>query len=327
MVQRNRKLFTSTLSFDNAAKLEKLSQNSGKPKAHVLDEAVSDLYRKEEEVMELNHKAVVITCATNKGGAGKTTSTAAIADILARRGNRVLLIDADPQGNLSKRFGYAPNKLVDNYFGSLIKDRMEENADHAPIDTFINHAADYSRIDVIASDIRLDGVYSYMNADNIKGTYIIRNIVNELRKLDQYDFILIDTRPSLNNEVGSALIASDYVIIPVEPTEDAVLGADATIKFMVYCRNANPDLKLLGIFMVKVYDRNKSYREVAPFVRDSWQDEVFKTLIPRSQDADNAGNESKPVTSMFSNKKLSKRYEQLVEEMVGRIEKGVEVHA
>ena len=70
MVQRNRKLFTSTLSFDNAAKLEKLSASSGKPKAHVLDEAVSSLYRKEEEVMELDHKSIVITCATNKGGAG-----------------------------------------------------------------------------------------------------------------------------------------------------------------------------------------------------------------------------------------------------------------
>ena len=327
MVQRNRKLFTSTLSFDNAAKLEKLSASSGKPKAHVLDEAVSSLYRKEEEVMELDHKSIVITCATNKGGAGKTTSTAAIADILARRGNRVLLIDADPQGNLSKRFGYPPNKLIENYFGSLIKDRMEESGDHASIETFINHSDEYSRIDVIASDIRLDGVYSYMNADNIKGTYIIRNIVNELRKLDQYDYILIDTRPSLNNEVGSALIASNYVIIPIEPTEDAVLGADATIKFMVYCRNANPDLKLLGLFMVKAYDRNRSYREVAPFVRDSWQDEVFKTIIPRSEDAANAGNEGKPVTSKVANEKLAKRYAQLVEEMVGRIEKGVTLNA
>ena len=80
----------------------------------VLDEAVETLYKKKEGEDMRQHQGTVITIATNKGGAGKTTSTAAIADILARREHRVLLIDADPQGNLSKRFGFAPNAFAEN---------------------------------------------------------------------------------------------------------------------------------------------------------------------------------------------------------------------
>ena len=330
---RNRKVFTTTLSTDNAAKLDKLSLKTGKPKTHVLDEAVDTLYRKEEEHMERKHDCIVITVATNKGGAGKTTSAAAIADILSRRGNRVLLVDGDPQGNLSKRFGYMPAvaELRENYLGELIRDRMGKAGAHKEIGYYINRCNEYSRIDIIISDLRLDGDYSIMNAENIKGTVVFRNFINEIREMDVYDYVIVDTRPSLANEVGAIFVASDYILIPVEPTEDAILGADATIQFTSSCRMMNPNLQVLGLFMTKVYDRNKSFREAAPVIRDSWEDDVFQTLIPRSQDADNAGNGGKPVTSMFANKKLAKKYEQLVDEIIVRIEgfekEGVKAHA
>ena len=321
MALKNRKTLFTTLSKDSAQQLDTLASKTGKPKTRVLDEAVKTLYeQKEVEDMEQQHPhGTVITIATNKGGAGKTTSTAAIADILAKNGNRILLIDADPQGNLSKRFGFAPNAFPENYLGELIQDRMDHRETHRDIAYYINKSAEYPRIDIIVSNLRLDGDYSAMNAENIKGTTVFRTIIEDVRKLNAYDYILVDTRPSLNNEVGAVLVASDYVMIPVEPTEDAIFGADATIKFMATCRRMNPDLKLLGIFMTKVYDRNKSFREAAPVIRDSWAESVFKTLIPRSQDADNAGNEGKPVTTMFANKKLAKRYEQLVDEAVKRI--------
>lgn len=321
MTLKTRKTLFTTLSVDSAQQLDTLASKAGKPKTRVLDEAVETLYKqKEDEEMEKLHpQGTVITIATNKGGAGKTTSTAAFADILARRRNRVLLIDADPQGNLSKRFGFAPNAFPENYLGELIQDRMDHREAHRDISYYINKSSEYPRIDIIVSNLRLDGDYSAMNAENIKGTTVFRTIIEDVRKLDVYDYILVDTRPSLNNEVGAVLVASDYVMIPVEPTEDAIFGADATIKFMATCRRMNPDLKLLGLFMTKVYDRNKSFREAAPVIRESWADSVFKTLIPRSQDADNAGNEGKPVTTMFANKKLAKKYEQLVDEAVKRI--------
>lgn len=326
---RYRKQLTTAISEDSSEKLDELAEEEGKPKGRVLDDAIKYLYnssKKEDAKME--HNCRVITIATNKGGAGKTTSAAAIADILSRREKRVLLIDGDPQGNLSKRFGYPPNMLPENYLGALILDRMKKT-DAAPheIGYYINQCPGFPRIDIIVSDLRLDGDYSVMNAENVRGTIVFRKIINEVRTMDQYDYVIIDTRPSLANEVGAIFVASDYIMIPVEPTEDAIFGADATIQFAGACRDMNPKLSVLGIFMTKVYDRNKSFREAAPVIRESWEEDVFKTLIPRSQDADNAGNEGKPVTAMFSNKKLSKRYEQLVDEAIERIEKGVTLDA
>ena len=107
MALKNRKTLFTTLSKDSAQQLDTLASKTGKPKTRVLDEAVKTLYeQKEVEDMEQQHPhGTVITIATNKGGAGKTTSTAAIADILAKNGNRILLIDADPQGNLSTACG------------------------------------------------------------------------------------------------------------------------------------------------------------------------------------------------------------------------------
>lgn len=320
---KNRKPFMTSLSFNSAAQLEALSKIEGKPKARVIDTAIQEMFdhRKEEESMELKHAGTVITISTNKGGAGKTTSAAAIADVLSRRGNEVLVIDADPQGNLSKRFGYVPlpNQFKENYLGALIRDRIGADQNHNELGYYINECAGYPRIKIIVSDLRLDGDYSVMNAQQVSGTLIFRNIIHEIRELDRFDYIVIDTRPSLANEIGAIFIGSDYIIIPVEPTEDAIFGADATIKFAGTCRAMNPNLKVLGIFMTKCYDRNRSFREAIPVVRGSWQKGVFDTLIPRSQDADNAGNDGQPVTSKFSNKKLAKKYEQLVEEMMVRM--------
>lgn len=321
----NRKHLHMTLSFDSAAKLNTLAGKAGKPKARVLDAAVDALYQKEEETMD--HKGTVITIATNKGGAGKTTSTAAIADVLSKRGNRVLVIDTDPQGNLSLCFGFDPLNLSHNYIGLLILDRMgmvkNEKGDiiHKDIHEYINHAEGYPRIDVMTADLRLDGDFAFMNADNIKGTAIFRVIIQELKRLNTYDYILVDTRPSLNNEVAAIFLASDYILIPVVPAKASLYGANATIQFLASCRTANPSLKLLGVFLTQIVGRTKSFQAVAPLVKGSWEDQVFKTDIPRAQDAINAENESRPVTTLFANTKLAKKYEQLVEEMVERIGK------
>ena len=108
----NRKVINTTLSKDNAEKLRTLSKRKGIPQTRVLDRAVDTLYQKEEASMEgaAKHKGIAICIANNKGGVGKTTSTAAFADLLSKRGKHVLVIDADPQGNLSGRFGYSATR-------------------------------------------------------------------------------------------------------------------------------------------------------------------------------------------------------------------------
>lgn len=195
----NRKVINTTLSKDNAEKLRTLSKRKGIPQTRVLDRAVDTLYQKEEASMEgaTKHKGIAICVANNKGGVGKTTSTAAFADLLSKRGKRVLVIDADPQGNLSGRFGYSadsPEQAIPNYLGSLIEDRFR-GTEHQPLGYFISHLDEFPRIDIIYSDIRLDGVYTLLTTDSIASATMFRKLLTEIRSLDKYDYILIDARP------------------------------------------------------------------------------------------------------------------------------------
>ena len=231
------------------------------------------------------HKGIAICIANNKGGVGKTTSTAAFADLLSKRGKHVLVIDADPQGNLSGRFGYSadsPEQAIPNYLGSLIEDRFR-GTEHQPLGYFIDH-------------------------------------LDEIRSLDKYDYILIDARPAVNNEVSSIFIGSDYVIIPVEASWDSIVGANTIYQFMAKSRELNPALKLLGVFFTKVQDRTTSFHTLLPMVKGNWDKDLFQTKIPRNQDVVNAENEGYPVTYRKPACKASKAYVKLLDEMVERID-------
>nr|WP_304101384.1 AAA family ATPase [Mitsuokella multacida] len=320
----NRKVINTTLSKDNAEKLRTLSKRKGIPQTRVLDRAVDTLYQKEEASMEgaTKHKGIAICVANNKGGVGKTTSTAAFADLLSKRGKRVLVIDADPQGNLSGRFGYSadsPEQAIPNYLGSLIEDRFR-GTEHQPLGYFISHLDEFPRIDIIYSDIRLDGVYTLLTTDSIASATMFRKLLTEIRSLDKYDYILIDARPAVNNEVSSIFIGSDYVIIPVEASWDSIVGANTIYQFMAKSRELNPDLKLLGVFFTKVQDRTTSFHTLLPMVKGNWDKDLFQTKVPRNQDVVNAENEGYPVTYRKPACKASKAYVKLLDEMVEQIE-------
>lgn len=317
-----RKPINTTLSTDNAAKLKEMAKISGQPQTRVLDQAVDELYQKELKTMEdtPKHKAITISIANNKGGVGKTTTTAAFADLLSKRGKKVLLIDADPQGNLSGRFGYDTDEQLPNYLGALIEDRRAKGNEHKSLEEYIQHSGEYPRIDIIVSDLRLDEVYTSLNGNNLASTAIFSIIVEEARAMDKYDFILIDARPALNNEISSAFVGSNYVVIPIEAAGDSIIGANAMVGFMAQARAFNPKLELLGVFFNKVVDRTKSFHELEPMVKGGWGDKLFDTKIPRIQDVVNAENAGAPVTAKYPNCKASKAYSKLLDEVVSRIE-------
>lgn len=325
MDSQPRKVISTTLSANNEEKLKTLAQQKGVPRARVIDEAVDELYQKMESNPQPRHKGVTICLANNKGGIGKTTTTAAFADLLSKKGKRVLVIDADPQGNLSMVFKYMPQTpadLRDNYIGSLLRDRMDNvgSAEKArPITDFICKLGEFPRIDLICSDIRLDGVYAELNAGGMKYSFIIADIINEIKSLDVYDYILIDCRPAMNNEVSMFFAGTDNVIIPVEPALFSVIGANAMAKFVALNRRMNKNLKILGVFMTKVKDNTASFHGLQPMVKDGWDKVLFKTTIPYNQDAINSENAIAPVTYRKPACKASKAYAKLLEEVVERI--------
>lgn len=322
---QNRKVISTPLSADNVEKLKTLSQQKGVPRARVIDEAVDELYQKMEANPQPRHKGVTLCLANNKGGIGKTTTTAAFAHLLAKKGKRVLVIDADPQGNLSMVFRYmpqTPEDLRDNYIGALLRDRMDNvgTPDNArPITDFICSLGEFPRIDLICADLRLDGIYSELNAGGMKYSFVIADIINEIRALDVYDYILIDCRPAMNNEVAMFLAGTDNVIIPVEPALFSVLGANAMAQFVAQNRRVNKNLKILGVFMTKVKDNTSSFHGLQPMVKEGWDKKLFRTTIPYNQDAINSENVVEPVTYRKPACKASKAYAKLIEEVVERI--------
>lgn len=260
----------------------------------------------------------VICFANNKGGVGKTTSCAALGYLLTKRGYSVLLIDADPQGNLSTRFGF--DNRNDMNLGSLIKNRRDDETENIMIESYIHHCEGFKNIDIVISDLRLDGEYVSLSADNINSTTIFRDIVYDVRMLDVYDFILIDTRPALTNEVASTFMAADWVMIPIEAGQDSIVGANNMMAFMAKCRKLNSGLKTLGVFFNRVSNRTKAFNEMLPMVKGGWSSALFETVIPQNQSVVNAENEALPLPYKFPSSKAAKAYEKLLDEVVKRLE-------
>lgn len=313
-----RKIMTTTLSEDNAEKLKTMSERSGVPKTKILDSAVDMLYRK-EEAMETGprHKGTAILVMNNKGGVGKTTCVAALADLLAKRGKRVLVIDTDPQGNLSALFGI--DDAPPNYLGALIEERLSERNDDT-ISYFIHSLPDYERVDIIPADVRLDKSYVTLMSNGIASTFIFRNIVDEVRALDKYDYILFDGRPALSNEVSCLFVAGDYVLIPINSGVFSIYGAANMIGFMNKAQMVNKGIKLLGLFFNDVSERTQQFHEAYEEVKAGYGSNLLETKIPHNEDVKKTENIGGAVTSKRPSSKAARAYRKLLDEVVARIE-------
>ena len=314
-------LLCCLLSLGNAANLDEMSRKTGKSTTQIINEVIHRQYAKEARTMDLPHHGTVITFATIKGGTAKTTSVTAFADVLARQGKHILVIDAVPRGRLAILLGLTSEGSYKNTLKDLINDRLTANSEHLDIRTFLHPATQTSsRIDIIPSDSRLNDAFTRINETVFARAALFRNIIEEIRALDKYDYIIFDTSSELHREVAPVLIATDHVIIPIEPSVDAISGAKMTMKFMEKFLPLNANLQLLGIFMTKTNKRYKSFRQTFPQSQKTFDKHMFHTLLPIRQDAVNAANRHVPVTKKCSRNKLSQKYEELVAEAISRIE-------
>lgn len=268
-------------------------------------------------VHETHNSPTVLCIASDKGGVGKTATAAALCYSLAQRGNKVLLIDSDPQGNLSNKFGFGFDNRQENYIGKYIEHKVNHKAIY--LEDFIHHNPNFPNIHIIVSDQRLDAEYANLDKNPHLSTQIFKILCDEVKALHRYDYIVIDTRPALRTEVGSALCASDYVLIPILAAADAIIGANDVFDYIHNLSEitGNP-IKVAGVFFNRVSGRTKAFKELDPFVRDSWRDYVLQTIIPQSQDVVNAENNGMPVTKYAPKSKVSLAFEELLDEVVNR---------
>lgn len=212
----------------------------------------------------------VIVIANQKGGVAKTTTSVNLAASLAEYKQKVLLIDLDPQGNASSGLGIEKNKLEYSIYDVLVN--------HVPIDKItikINqnlHVAP-AKVELAGAELELVSVISRETR--------LKNALEEAR--EQYDYLIIDTPPSLGLLTLNALTAADSYLVPIQCEYYALEGVSQLLNTInLVQKNLNPKLQMEGILMTMYDNRTNLSNQVVDDVKEAFKDKVFKTIIPRN---------------------------------------------
>ena len=221
--------------------------------------------------------ADVITIANRKGGVGKTTTTLNLAYSLKELGKKVLVIDLDPQANLTRCFDVENTENIKT-IGHLLITEMEEEESYLVED----YTKSYDEIDIIPSNVYLSAVETQMRIET-GSERILSEIVNQAK--EHYDYILIDTSPSLNILTINALCASDSVLIVADTQLFAIVGIGELLKTIQKIKKrVNPKLKVQGILLTMCENRTNLSKTLTEHVEEMFQKKknVFQTKIPKT---------------------------------------------
>lgn len=207
----------------------------------------------------------VISLSNHKGGVGKTCSAVNIGAGISKHGKHVLLIDLDPQANLSLSFGI---KEAENHIYGALTGKYS-------LSTAIHNIS--AHLQVIPSHLDLSGAEVELSAESGR-EYILRELLADVR--NKYDYILIDCPPSLGLLTLNALTASDEVYIPLQAEYFAMQGlAKLTEVIEKIKRRLNKGLEIGGVFITQFDCRKILNKDVAKAIEDYFKDKVFKTRI------------------------------------------------
>ena len=247
----------------------------------------------------------ITAVANQKGGVGKTTSAINITASLATAGKRVLLIDADPQGNSTSGFGIDKENLSGSLYDLYTETKTIEE---------IIGATSIDYLKIISSNIELIGAELELAGKENRES-ILKKGVEQVR--DQYDYIFIDCPPSLSLLTLNALVAADSLLIPMQCEYYALEGISMLLKTYNLIRTSyNPYLEIEGILLTMYDGRNTLTHQVTEELRKHFGDKVYKTKIPRNVTLAEAPSHGKPVILYDISSKGAQSYMELAKEII-----------
>lgn len=246
----------------------------------------------------------IISVANQKGGVGKTTTAINLSTILAKKGKKVLMIDADPQGNATSGVGVDKDVEISVY--DLLIDNIE--LDEAIQKTKIKN------LDICASNINLAGAEVQLVSME-RREYRLKEKIDP--KKNTYDYIIIDCPPSLGLITLNAFTASDSVLIPVQCEYYALEGLGQLMNTIdLVKKHLNKNLEIEGALLTMFDIRTNLSNQVVKEVKRYFEDKVYKTVIPRNVKLSEAPSYGMPITIYDARSKGAKSYEKFVKELI-----------
>jgi len=248
----------------------------------------------------------IISVANQKGGVGKTTTTINLATSLSAVNKKVLLVDADPQGNASTGMGIPYDGRNPSLYDLVVKREFDEKSLKKTI--IPNLSIITANTNLAASEVELANVE--------KREFVIDEI---LSKIKNFDFILIDCPPALGLLTINSLVASSSVIVPLQSEFFALEGISSLVNTIQLIKeNLNPKLKVEGILLTMVDKRNSLSSLVEKDVREHFGETVYKTTIPRNVKISEAPSHGKPAIIYDVNCSGSMAYIGLAREIINK---------
>ena len=251
----------------------------------------------------------IIAIANQKGGVGKSTTAINLSACLAELGQRVLLIDIDPQGNTTSGVGVDKDNVNATLYELLVGEC--EISDWLIENVFENLSLIPSNVNLSGAEIELVGVEGR--------EFLLKNHIDSIR--DNYDFIIMDCPPSLNVLTINAMTTADSVLVPIQCEYYALEGLTQLIHTIELVQNRlNPDLDIEGVVFTMYDARTNLSLQVVENVKSYLNQNIYKTIIPRNVRLAEAPSHGLPINLYDPKSTGAESYRLLAEEVMGREE-------
>ena len=276
--------------------------------------------RKEDN--EVSNCKTIAIC-NQKGGVGKTTTTVNLGVGLALQGKKVLLLDCDPQGDLTTCLGWKDTDSLGITLATKLTDVINETMKD-PTSGILHHE---EGVDLLPANLELSAMeYNLMNALSRETT--LRNYLSQVK--DRYDYVIMDCMPSLGMVTLNALSAADGVVIPVQAQYLPAKGMTQLVSTISKVKKyINPDIKIDGMLLTLVDNRTNLAKSTVEALRENFGSSIrmYRSQIPIAVKAAETSSKGKSIYAYEPNSTVSKAYAEFTKEVLADGRKKERLHS